>query len=72
MRESENSQLLKLCQLQKSVVVWSAGLWLQVEGLPRVNETLSSTSSTIMKKARAEARQEKVSRTLELNSQASL
>lgn len=51
MRESENSQLLKLCQLQKSVVVRSAGLWLQVEGLPRVNETLSSTSSTIMRKA---------------------
>lgn len=51
MRESVNSQLLKLCQLQKSVAVLSAGLGLQLECLPRVNETLSSTSSIIMKKA---------------------
>lgn len=52
MRESENSQLLSLLQLLKSVMYGEPGQGVSEECLPRVYETLSSRPSLIMNKAK--------------------
>lgn len=74
MRESENSQLLKLSQLQKSVVVRRAGLGLQLQRLLGVNDSqlhVQHYHEEIKPKQKQDKKQ-KLNRTLELNSRASL